>query len=741
MSATPATCPFWFNAFRIFIKVARIPPAGPALDPRELIYMHAFSFSRNTLVIICFLSFAFAVQAQTAPKFSPGQQVASFASSSKAVSADVNHDGFADMITLEPNATTTNVVIYLGNGDGTFQAPFSVFDAPGLNYLALADFNQDGNLDIAVAGSTGAFDNTGAGTVSFIFGNGQGSFGGPQTFQSGPVGGIAAGDFDNDGLTDLAALGEFSKSVTIFHNTGGAFTTSTFTVPTNFDMIDPTSGADFLSSLVAGDFNGDGKMDLVYQDSCSGSCPVSEQAYYLLTNTGNGFTATLTNIGSTGANELHVADLDGDGRADFFFAFHGCHTPCFGVDAAFSNGDGTFQSASVFNGDNGVGGDPLDVIAGDFNNDGIMDIVAAVSPNDATINPGMDIYSGKGGRAFAAATHFDSPHGANGTPFRVAAGFINHDGQKDIVMVEGGDFIPWLNITGTAHSPCAAPASPGLNFCLPANGGTVNSPVRFVGSFHAQTQPANRIELWIDGAKKFQVFNDIIDVSLAVGLGTHTATLVGVSAAGPVINASHTFTVQAGCPVPATATVSICSPAAGSTVASPVHITAAARAPSGRTITAMRIYIDNVAQQTVSGNTITADLTVPAGSHLLAVVGYDNTGAAEKTTENFTVSGGATGGPCLPSAPGIKICTPASGASVTSPVEVSAGAVPTAQRITAIRVYLDNVAVFFSSNSGTANSFSIDQKLTMAAGTHNLVVVAYQNNGTALTAGENITVH
>ncbi len=150
----------------------------------------------------------------------------------------------------------------------------------------------------------------------------------------------------------------------------------------------------------------------------------------------------------------------------------------------------------------------------------------------------------------------------------------------------------------------------------------------------------------------------------------------------------------------------------------------------------MRIYIDNVAQLTVSANNIAADLTVSLGSHTLAVVAWDNTGVSEKTTETFTVTG-----PCLPSGPGVKICSPVSGATVTSPVDVSAGAIPTAQRITAIRVYLDNVAIFFSSNNGAANSFSIEQRLTMAAGTHHLVTVAYQDDGTALTAGETITVH
>ncbi len=61
--------------------------------------------------------------------------------------------------------------------------------------------------------------------------------------------------------------------------------------------------------------------------------------------------------------------------------------------------------------------------------------------------------------------------------------------------------------------------------------------------------------------------------------------------------------------------------------------------------------------------------------------------------------------------------------------------------MTAIRVYVNNVAVFFASNGATANSFSINAGIAMAAGTRHMVVVAYQNNGTAITAGETIIVH
>jgi len=60
-----------------------------------------------------------------------------------------------------------------------------------------------------------------------------------------------------------------------------------------------------------------------------------------------------------------------------------------------------------------------------------------------------------------------------------------------------------MNDTGITQDPCAFLADPGINFCLPGSGATASSPVRFRGAFHAPTQPADRIELWIDGQKKF----------------------------------------------------------------------------------------------------------------------------------------------------------------------------------------------------------------------------------------------
>lgn len=97
--------------------------------------------------------------------------------------------------------------------------------------------------------------------------------------------------------------------------------------------------------------------------------------------------------------------------------------------------------------------------------------------------------------------------------------------------------------------------------------------------------------------------------------------------------------------------------------------------------------------------------------------------------------------PCLPTDPAvsaIRVCTPAQNSTVDSPIEVSAGAA--LQHITAARVYVDNVAVYFASNSGASNSFSIDVGLAMAAGPHQLAIVFYQSDGSAGVAFVNITV-
>lgn len=106
--------------------------------------------------------------------------------------ADLNHDGKLDMVATVGNG----VLVLLGNGDGTFQSKGIFQTAANANSVAVADFNGDGMVDLAVAGFG----------VSVLLGNGDGTFQPPTTYDAAGSSLVAA-DFNGDGKVDLATLG------------------------------------------------------------------------------------------------------------------------------------------------------------------------------------------------------------------------------------------------------------------------------------------------------------------------------------------------------------------------------------------------------------------------------------------------------------------------------------------------------------------------------------------------------
>ena len=116
------------------------------------------------------------------------------------VLGDLNRDGKLDLVLASEYATSSvtngSVGVLLGNGDGTFQAVVNTSTPTplgGIRSLALADFDGDGKLDLAV----------GAGNV-LLLGNGDGTFQTPIVLGAGGPG-IAVGDFNRDGRPDLAS--------------------------------------------------------------------------------------------------------------------------------------------------------------------------------------------------------------------------------------------------------------------------------------------------------------------------------------------------------------------------------------------------------------------------------------------------------------------------------------------------------------------------------------------------------
>ena len=396
--------------------------------------------------------------------------------------ADLNHDGKLDLL-----VNSKTVLVLLGNGDGTFQKPSSTGGTTS-GRIVIADFNRDGNPDFAITagippvlqvfpgkgdgtfgapqttsltggtgGSFAAGDFTGdgipdvavptlTGTQVYI-GRGDGTFtGGPATAFSGNY--LVAGDLNGDGKLDLvsgspmavlAGKGDGSFKVPAYtYQGGGAAILGRFRKNGPLDIVagglyyrnmgngkldDPPSFAtpyaglsSNVASLRAGDFTGDGKIDLVMVNGSS--TPNPTVAVYPGNGRG-GFGAYIeTSLGSSLANtfasEIVTGDFNNDGKLDIALSVY--YSSSQQMVVLLGNGDGSFRPPIVT-----AGFQPL--LAGDFNNDGKLDLAVSMSG-------GIGILLGNGDGTFSLKTTLPvAPFG-----FGQIAVDLNRDGNLDLVV-------------------------------------------------------------------------------------------------------------------------------------------------------------------------------------------------------------------------------------------------------------------------------------------------------------------
>ena len=265
-----------------------------------------------------------------------------------------------------------------------------------------------------------------------------------------------------------------------------------------------------------------------------------------------------------------------------------------------------------------------------------------------------------------------------------------------------------------------------VTICSPANNATVTSPVSFVAQATDSAAVAD-MQIYIDRVKQYQVGGSAVNTALPLAVGTHRITVLAQDSAGTfqsTINAtvSSSTGTGGGCAGTVNRTVTICSPANSASVTSPVSIVA--QANDSAAVTDTQIYIDGVRQYQIPGSSVNTSLSLTAGAHRVVVLAVDGTGTFQSTVNVTVSSGGGTGGGCsAPTSPGVQICQPLSGATVSSPVAIQAAANVTGT-FARMEVWIDGVKKYSESGSTTLNT-----NLALAVGTHRFAVIAYNTAG------------
>ena len=314
------------------------------------------------------------------------------------------------------NACTTGETCRSGNclAPTSFAAgvgsPITVGSGP--HAVVTRDFNGDGKLDLAVANTANSNN------VMILLGNGSGGFtqalGSPVPVGNNPYG-IAAGDVNGDGRTDLAVANFGADSVTILLGNGaGGF---------NQAAGSPVSTGDGPFSIAAGDLNGDGRLDLVVPNFLSSNVSI------LLGNGFGGFSPAAGSPIAAGArpSSAAVGDLDLDGKADLAVA----NDSSGDVSILLGNGDGTFSQAA--GSPIAVGTFPQSIVAADLNRDGRLDLAVA---NQAASSNSVSILLGNGAGGFAQPS--GSPFFAGTNPDSIAVGDLNGDDILDLAVADAG---------------------------------------------------------------------------------------------------------------------------------------------------------------------------------------------------------------------------------------------------------------------------------------------------------------
>ena len=377
------------------------------------------------------------------------------ASPTACLSADFDGDGILDLAVADFGDNDVSILRGQGPGgagNGTFAAAVRYAMPSGAFPIALAsgDFNGDGILDLAVA------DEEAAG-VSLVFGQGAGGVGngtftvGPKLAVHSSPWALAVGDFNADGIPDLAvACADGDVSVLIGQGAEGV-PDGTFAAAVSYAIGSPAYG------IATGDFDSDGILDL----AVAGNSGLSVLPGLGSGGRGDGtFGARTTYACETSPTGVTTGDFDADGITDLAVTNSGSGSVSIlrGVGAG-GQGAGTFLPAVNY----ACGASPSMVVVGDWNGDGVADLAV---PNGSSAGT-LSILAGNTSGGLPTGTFAPRQAFAAGTQARaLALGDFDHDGTADFAVVNSAS----SGTVSIALASCPSPLPANLRVTAPVGG-------------------------------------------------------------------------------------------------------------------------------------------------------------------------------------------------------------------------------------------------------------------------------
>lgn len=479
--------------------------------------MHVISFRSTCLAFLAAIlsvSLACAQSFQQKTYHSPNRPSDVFV-------ADLNHDGKPDIVATQ--FTSNMVTVFLNHGDGTFTDGGSatyVLGGPFPQRVLVADFNHDGNPDIAV----GTCANSPTNVVSILFGNGDGTFRPHVDYTiAGCITGFGTIRVARD-ISPSLVIASGARQINILRNDGAG----------NFHLQivpDPTN----MVGVSAADYNHDGIADIAAIELAS---PNRLVIFHGDASGGFGSPQLVQSApSSVGFFDANTVDFTGDGIGDLLVPRDSPGPARAGVTAFANNGLGKFTSTTL-NVASAYFLPGFKAAEGDFTRGGFHGLVLPLNGTGTQVPDAVAYFPPRGRGVWSSPIYL--PMRANSSPHAASVADFNGDGLLDFAVVTESD--DTLHIF--TNRSCPLPNGAGISICSPASGSSVGSPVSISATANGLSRPITTMKAYIDGKQVAFSGNNMLNASVAKGLGRHTVTINAWDSGGKLYQRVETFTIR-----------------------------------------------------------------------------------------------------------------------------------------------------------------------------------------------------